>query len=353
MNSFQVSTKIMTGPADSLLQAMHLKRLLVVTDPFFAKNGSAKRIAQAETIEIFDQVVPDPSLRLVAQGAALVRSFQPDAIAALGGGSAMDCAKAMAYFSSLCPKLIAIPTTSGSGSEVTDFAILTHEGVKHPLVDDKLRPDIAILDAGLLEAMPPSLIADSGFDLISHALEAVAATGASPMSKAMAESAFCTAFSLLPRSFAGDTSVRLEIHSAATMAGIAFSQAGLGICHALAHALGGAFHVAHGRLNAILLPAVIEYNAPAAGRVYAALAKSAAFSGGAEAIAVRSLKNALLRLRKQLQLPESLAQAGIQLEGQIPSIVQAALADPCCRTNPVPATAEGLSRILRQVQGHA
>ncbi len=353
MHSFQVSTKIMTGRADALLQAMHIKRLLVVTDPFFAKNGTAKRIAQAETVEIFDQVAPDPSLSLAAKGAALVQSFQPDVIAALGGGSAMDCAKAMAYFSGLCPKRIAIPTTSGSGSEVTDFAILTHEGIKHPLVDDKLRPDIAILDRELLEALPPALIADGGFDLLSHALEAIAATGASPMSNAMAGSAFCTAFSLLPHSYAGDPSVRLDIHSAATMAGIAFSQAGLGICHALSHALGGEYHVAHGRLNAILLPAVIEYNAPAAGRAYAALARRAGFSGGAEAIAVRSLKNALVRLRKQLQLPETLAQAGIQLDGKLDSLVDAALKDPCCRTNPIPATAEGLSRILRQVQGHA
>ena len=132
-----------------------------MTDPYFIKNGTAKRVAElakAEKTEIFHKIMPDPSVELAAEGTALVKELKPDTIVALGGGSAMDCAKAMAYFSGLSVRLVAIPTTSGSGSEVTDFAILTHGNVKHPLVDSRIRPDIAILDSDLLRELPASLV---------------------------------------------------------------------------------------------------------------------------------------------------------------------------------------------------
>ncbi len=355
MHTFQLSTKIITGDAAQVLKSMHIQRLLLVTDPFFAKNGTARRIAQAEAVEIFDQVAPDPTVTLAARGAALVQSFRPDTIAALGGGSAMDCAKAMAFFSGLDCPLIAIPTTSGSGSEVTDFAILTHKGIKHPLVDPKLAPAAAILDESLLTELPSSLIADGGFDLISHALEALAATGATPFTDSLASDAFCTALKFLPGSHAGNTRLRLPIHTAATMAGIAFNQAGLGLCHALAHALGGEFHIPHGRLNAILLPAVIDCNAPAAMSRYAELARKAGLSTGTDPIALRSLKNALLRLRRQLGMPETLSQAGISpaaLRQKKDALITAVLADPCCKTNPLSVTRDMAERCMGQVQGH-
>jgi alcohol dehydrogenase class IV len=177
----------------------------------------------------------------------------------------MDCAKAMAYFSGTSVRLIAIPTTSGSGSEVTDFAILTHDGIKHPLVDERLRPDVAIIDRTLVKNLPPALIADGGFDVLTHALEAYTATNAGAVTDALARDAFQTTFRQLIHSFRGDQTARGQVHEAATMAGMAFTQAGLGLCHALAHSLGGVFHIPHGRLNAILLPAVIRYNSPSAG----------------------------------------------------------------------------------------
>lgn len=214
----------------------------------------------------------------------------------------MDTAKAMVYFSGEQIPLAAIPTTSGSGAEVTDFAIVTHDEVKHPLVSERLRPQWAILDSELLAELPRSLIADAGFDVLAHALEAVAGRNASPITDALARDAFRTAYSLLPASYGGDPSVRLAIHQAATMAAMAFSQAGLGICHALAHSLGGQFHVPHGRLNAILLPTVVSYNGVAAGAAYTALARQAGLGGSAEAIALRNLKNGLVRLRRELRL---------------------------------------------------
>ena len=356
MKEFSCETKIIMGSgAVSAIAERNFERLMIVSDPFFAKNGWAERLGKlAENYEIFDKVTPDPSVALVAEGTARVQAFQPDGMVALGGGSAMDCAKAMAYFSGLSFPLIAVPTTSGSGSEVTDFAILTHDGVKHPLVDRKLRPKIAILEAELLAGMPASLIADSGFDILAHALEAWASQNANPITDALAMEAFRTASSLLNASFEGDKGVRLEVHIASTMAGLAFTQAGLGLCHALSHALGGQFHVPHGRLNAILLPSVLTCNSQIAGAKYADLARKIGLGGANDAMAVRNLKNALVRLRTALKLPGTLTQAGIapeELFAKADAIVSAALADPCCATNPVPVTEEMVRAVLREVAG--
>ena len=237
---------------------------------------------------------------------------------------------------------------------MTDFAILTHNAVKHPLVDSRIRPDMAILDSDLLKALPPSLIADAGFDILCHAIEAYVATGASGITDALAQNAFAEAFAALPASYAGNTAVRLKIHVAATMAGMAFTQAGLGLCHAMAHALGGAFHLPHGRLNAILLPAVISTNARGAGEKYACLARASGLGGSAEIIGVRNLKNALIRLRRELGLPQTLQQAGIdprEVWHKSKEIVAATLADPCCKTNPVLVEDFMVRRILEEVTG--
>ena len=359
MDQFFCKTRIISGAgASKALETLHIKRLLLVADPFFAQNGTAGRVAalaKAEATELFDRVQPDPTVQLAAEGAAVVQRFNPDAIVALGGGSAMDCAKAMAYFSGLKPQLVAIPTTSGSGSEVTDFAILTHDGVKHPLVDDTLRPHVAILDDDLLKEIPKSLIAAGGFDLICHGLEAWVATGAGAFSNALAAEAFCTAWQLLPKSFHGDTAARLPLHNAATMAGMAFSAAGLGLCHALAHSLGGEFHIPHGRLNAILLPLVVDFNASSCSAAYAGLARRAGLSTGTDPIALRALKNGLVRLRRSLDLPENLTQAGVSaadVRRNMDGLVAAALADPCCATNPVRADETAVRRILSEAIGH-
>ncbi len=357
MEQFSCQTRILAGNGIlSALKELNPRRLFLVTDPFFVKNGWAQKVLEAsgaENREIFDRVAPDPSVTLAAEGAAKVRQFKPDLMVALGGGSAMDCAKAMNYFGTRCP-LAAIPTTSGSGSEVTDFAILTHEGVKHPLVDPMLRPVLALLDGELLTQLPKSLIADSGFDVLSHALEACVGTGGGSFTDALAREAFRMAFENLPRSYAGDPSVRLTVHKSAAMAGLAFTQAGLGLCHALSHALGGAFHVPHGRLNAILLPAVLMKNAPVAPEKYAALARSAGFSGTSDTMVIRGLKNGLVKLRRELQLPDTLAQAGVDIRNlrqREQQLVTAALADPCCRTNPMKAEAHMIREILAEVAG--
>ena len=359
MERFGIGTQIYAGAgAVGALAGLGAKRVFLVTDPYFYKNGTAAWVAdacRAEAVEFYPDVQPDPSVELAAAGTAKLKAFGADLVVALGGGSAMDCAKAMVYFEGSGIPLAAVPTTSGSGSEVTDFAILTHSGVKHPLVDESLRPRAAILDSELLTELPRGLIADTGFDVLAHALEAAVARDAGAFSDAMARTAFRTAWEMLPRSFRGDQNARLPMHRASAMAGIAFNNAGLGLCHALAHALGGQFHVPHGRLNAILLPAVIGFNAPAAGAKYADFARSAGIGGSVDAIALRNLRGGLCRLRRELGLPETLAEAGVDpaaVGAARQTIVTAALADPCCASNPVAVDAAAASRLLEEVTGH-
>ena len=358
MEKFSCKTKILSGAgAVAALGEMGAKRLFVVTDSYFMNNGTARRVAEAakaEAVAYFDKVKPDPSVELAAEGTAKLKEFKPDTVVALGGGSTMDCAKAMTYFSKEKVNFVAIPTTSGSGSEVTDFAILTHDKVKHPLVDDSLQPDVAILDSDLLQELPKSLIADTGFDVLAHALEACAAKDAGTISDLYAREAFRIAYGALPASFAGRKEVRLKVHLAATMAGVAFSQAGLGLCHAMAHSLGGMFHIPHGRLNAILLPSVVSCNAHYAGSKYADMARAAGIGGSAETVAVRNLKNGLIRLRKELNLPETLAKAGADpraVWSNVASIVKSTLEDPCCASNPVAVDDFMVRRILEEVTG--
>ena len=358
MQEFYCKTKIISGK-DALdwLKDQKCRQLLVVADPYFQQNGWAEGIAgrvQAEKREFFTKVKPDPTVELAAEGTALMRQVQPDLLIALGGGSAMDTAKAMVYFAGEGVKFIAIPTTSGSGSEVTNFSVLTHGEVKHPLVEHRIQPDVAILAAELVEKLPPALVAEGGFDVLSHALESFVATGANEMTRALAGSAFSAAFALLPASYRGDTRVRGKLHLASTMAGLAFSQSGLGMCHALSHSLGGIFHIPHGRLNAILLPEVVACNAAAAGSEYAKLSRMAGLGGSADTIGVRNLRNGLIRLRKELGLPATLQEAGVQqqkLWHHSDAIVAAAMQDPCMATNPVRGEGFLLRRILEAVSG--
>ena len=358
MQEFYCKTKILSGKnALDWLDGRKCRSLLVVADPFFAENGWAEKIArrvQAEKCTFFTGVKPDPTVELAAEGTALVRQEQPDLLIALGGGSALDTAKAMVYFAGEGVTFVAIPTTSGSGSEVTNFSILTHGNVKHPLIDGRMQPDVAILAEELLAELPPSLVADGGFDVLSHAVESFVALKADPMTQALAGNAFAAMFAGLPASFRGDTRIRGKLHLASTMAGIAFSQSGLGLCHALSHSLGGVFHVPHGRLNAILLPEVIACNAPFAGGDYARLARMAGLGGSADTVGVRNLRNALIRLRKELQLPATLREAGVppqKLWYRSKDIVEAALGDPCMHSNPVRCEAFQIRRILEAVSG--
>lgn len=357
MAIFHCPTKIYTGAhALDVLKSLSVKRVMVVTDSFFSRSGKALEIAHlvpGAQVQVFDAVTPDPPAALAAKGAAMCGVFHPELLIALGGGSPMDCAKAIKLAYGEPVIFAAVPTTSGSGSEMTSFSILTHQGVKHPLVDPALRPDIAILDESLLCGLPSSLVADTGMDLLAHCIEALTAQNRTTFSDALAYFGALTVLQNLERSFQGDMSVRLPIHEAASMAGMAFDNAGLGACHALAHAIGGIFHIPHGRLCAMLLPGVMMYNCPVGLPRYAALARYCGLPGATDRLALKNLVAAILRLQRTLLLPQNLRQAGVtkeQWQKEEEKILQVALDDPCCKTNPVTVTKQGLLEILKAVR---
>ena len=356
MERFDIRTKIISGPGSlSYLQELKSQRLLLVIDPYLAQKGWGSKIlevAKPQQSSVFDKISPDPTVELAAEGTQMLKDFQPDTLVALGGGSCMDLAKAMLHFSGQKVMLVAIPSTSGSGSEVTDFSVLSHNGVKYPVISEDICPAVAILDSSLLESLPKGLIADTGFDVLAHALESYVSKSASDFSRLFAKEAFTRVYAKLPASFAGDVSVRGIIHQAATMAGVAFAQSGLGLCHAMAHVLGGEFHIPHGRLCAILLPAVVGCNAHFCGEAYGTLARSAGFFGSADTVAVRNLRNGLCRLRSQLSMPATLQEAGVDprvLQFKAKELTEKILADPCCQDNPMQVEDFMVKRILEEV----
>lgn len=356
MHSFFCRTIIYSGSdAMEALKLYPAERILLVTDRFFSEQGiveDLKMLLPDSDITVFDNVIPDPPLTLAVEGARICKDLQPNLLIALGGGSPIDCAKAIYLAAGLSVPFIAIPTTSGTGSEMTSFSILTHDGIKHPLLDETIRPTAAILDTRFLKNIPASLIADAGMDLITHCLEALAAKQRTGFTNALAGYALQIAMNLLPKSFQGDFFVRGTIHEAASMAGIAFDQAGLGVCHALAHALGGVFHIPHGRLCAMLLPAVIRYNMPETMEQYVLAARFCGIQSISSQMAVRELIQRLEQTRQRIRLPDNLEQAGVtvkQWNTQKRSILESAYQDPCCRNNPVPVTMEGLEEICRTV----
>lgn len=348
MEIFAIKPRLYFGAgALDALELLAGKRVLLVTDGFLSSSGLLDRVKTRLTgpVEVFDRVEPDPSLRLVAQGVALLRAFRPDVVVAFGGGSPMDCAKGMRWCAGERPDLWCIPTTAGTGSEATSFAVLTDtdRGIKYPLVEEGLLPEAAILDASLLDGVPPHVAADTGMDVLTHAAEGYVARGASPFSDALAEKAFALAYCRLPAAFAGDRAARADMLLASSMAGMAFNAAGLGVCHAMAHALGGRFHAPHGRLNALLLPGVIGFNAQErrAGEKYARLAKLCGLAGNP-----RALSAALTRLRTGLKMPARLPAPPSELRQAMPALTAAALADGCLPGNPRPVSAGELEAMM-------
>ena len=355
MERFELKTAVVFGAgALEALDGLAGRRVLVVTDRFLAQSGLLDQVlARLEscTVETFTQVVPDPPLEVVAKGVRQVEEFRPDVLVAFGGGSALDCAKAMAHFSPQSPPLWAIPTTAGTGSEVTSFAVLTdsEKGVKYPLVDDSLLPALAVLEPSFLERVPPAVTADTGMDVLTHAAEAWVARGANPYTDALAEKAFTLAFENLSAAFDGDREAKANMLLASNLAGLAFNGAGLGLCHGLAHALGGTYHIPHGRLNALLLSHVIRFNAAEekTAKKYGRLAKACGL-----APTWRTLAAGLDRLRSQLKLPVKLTACGV--EGKIfktdaDAIAASALADRCTPANPRAVTADDVKAILKEL----
>ncbi|MBC2576772.1 bifunctional acetaldehyde-CoA/alcohol dehydrogenase [Peptostreptococcus canis] len=371
-------------------EEMDKKRAFVVTDNFLYNNGYIDKITdELDRMGImhttFYDVAPDPTLKCAMEGAKAMESFQPDLIIALGGGSAMDAAKIMwvmyehpeADFRDMAmtfmdirkraykfPKMgekayfCAIPTSAGTGSEVTPFAVITDQeiGVKYPLADYELLPNMAIVDADMMLEMPPRLTASSGVDAMTHALEAYAAMLRTEPADGMALQAGKIIFEYLPRAFKNgkdDLEAREKMAIAATMAGMAFANAFLGVCHSMAHKLGAFHHVQHGVANALLIDHVIRYNCseapikmgtfpqyryPDCVKRYAEFARFCGVKQGKDdRETVDNLIKALDKLKEDVGLPKTIKEAGVDEKAFLDNLDAMALQafdDQCTGANP-------------------
>jgi Alcohol dehydrogenase, class IV len=321
---------------------------------------------------LFENVEPDPSVETVMKGAEAMRKFEPDWIISMGGGSPIDAAKAMWVFYEypetsfediIQPfsfptlrqkaKFVAISSTSGTATEVTAFSVITDyaKGVKYPLADYNITPDIAIVDPNLAETMPPTLTAHTGMDALTHAVEAYVSTLNSPFTDALAIKAIQMVFEYLPASFGGDTAAREQMHYAQCMAGQAFTNALLGIVHSMAHKTGAAFstgHIPHGCANAIYLPYVIKFNAKNAEERYADIARSVGITG-TNAECVKQLCEKIDAYNVSLGIPKSLAEFGVledEFKEKIGKISELAVGDACTGSNPRPITPAEMEKLL-------
>ena len=325
-------------------------------------------------VELFEGVEPDPSVETVMKGAAAMRAFEPDWIVSMGGGSPIDAAKAMWAFYEypevtfedlIIPfnfpelrqkaKFAAIPTTSGTATEVTAFSVITDyaKGIKYPLADFNITPDVAIVDSELVEKLPAHQVAYTGMDALTHAIEAYVSTLNCVYTDPLAIQAIEMVFDYLVASYKGNMVARAEMHDAQCLAGMAFSNALLGIVHSMAHKTGAVFstgHITHGLANAMYLPYVIKYNAkdPVAAKRYAEIARKVGLEGASEKALINSLCKKIDELNVTLGIPATLKEFGIdesEFKEKISTISENAVADACTGSNPRaidPATMEKL-----------
>jgi len=384
-----------------------ITRAFIVTDPGMVQLGYVDKIlyylrkrTDRVHCEIFSEVEPDPSVETVMKGAEMMKNFKPDVIIALGGGSAMDAAKGMWLyyehpeedFNSLRlrfldirkraykfpkmgekAKMVAIPTTSGTGSEVTSFAVISDKknNIKYPLADYELTPDIAIIDPQFVMTLPPSVTADTGLDVLTHAIEAYVSLMASDYTDGLAMRAIQIVFEYLPRAYKdgkNDRLAREKMHNASAMAGMAFTNAFLGLNHSIAHKIGGEYHVPHGRANAVLLPYVIEYNSEMptkfvsfpkyesfiADKKYAEIAKYLGLPSSTTEEGVRSLVKAVRELMAELNMPKTFKECGIDRDvymKNLTPLAEKAFEDQCTTANPRLPLVKEIEEILIKAYG--
>lgn len=380
MKTFKLDTVIHYGDnALGRLSEIPYKRVLIITDPFIAKGPMISMITDplkkgGIEYDIFFDVVPDAPIEKIIVGVKKFLEYEPEAVIAVGGGSAIDSSKSIREFALKVNHygdvgLIAIPTTSGTGSEVTSFAVVndTQAQVKYPLVSDSLTADEAILDAELVKSVPPSITADTGMDVFTHALEAYVSTEHNEFASALAEKAIeiCGVFLLRAYLDGNDTHARQKMHVASCLAGISFNSASLGLTHGMAHQLGAQFHIPHGRANAMLLPLIIEFNSdihtsskskkeydPVVKR-YATIAHTLGLSSYNKIMSVRSLVNWVQFMLKEMKIPQSISEIGTitvdEYMSKVSVMADAALADACTATNPRVPTKEEVMKLYQKL----
>ena len=380
MKTFEMRTAIHFGEgALERLSAIPYQKVLIITDRFVAGSEMLSLITEplrkgGKEYELFTDVVPDAPIEKISLGVSRFLEVDPDCIVAVGGGSALDSSKAIREFASRIRPgkkvgLIAVPTTSGTGSEVTSFAVIhdTEAHVKYPLVADSLTADEAILDAELVRSVPPSVTADTGMDVLTHAIESYVSEAHNEFSSALAEKAIeiCGVFLLRAYLDGNDMHARQKMHVASCLAGLSFNTAGLGITHSMAHQLGARFHIPHGRANAMLLAHVIEFNSdidkhsrsqkeylPAVKR-YANIANVLGLSNYNKVMSVRSLVNWIQFMLKEMNIPLTIQEMGTIRPDEyflaVEEMAEQALLDACTPSNPRRPTKEDIVKIYTKL----
>ena len=403
MQWFKIPEKIYfeAGSIQYLEKMPNIERAFIVTDEGMVKLGYVdkilyhlrKRIKYVHS-EIFSEVESDPSFDTIKKGVEVMKNFKPDVIIALGGGSPIDAAKGMWLFyenpdadveglklkfmdirkrtykfpklGTKC-KMVAIPTTSGTGSEVTSFAVITdkQKNKKYPLADYELTPDVAIVDPDLVMSLPKSVTADTGMDVLTHAIEAYVSNMASDYTDGLSEKAVELVINYLEKAYDDGTDklAREKMHNASTIAGMAFTNAFLGINHSLAHKLGAEFHLPHGRINAILLPYVIKYNSNKptkfvsfpkyeyfiADKKYYQLAKKVGLKADTIEEGVNSLIQKIKEMNEHLNIPKSIKDAGVDEQeflSKVNMLAERSFEDQCTTANPRLPLVSELKQIL-------
>ena len=406
MQWFKVPSKIYfeRNSIQYLKDMKNVNKVFIVTDKTMVELGFLNKITEQLSlrnnkvqVSLFCDVEPDPDIKTVRRGLSIMKSFEPDTIIALGGGSAMDCAKGMWLFYEnedvnfddikqkfmdirkrafkypelgKKAKLVCIPTTSGTGSEVTPFAVISDKenNKKYPLADYALTPSVAIIDAEFTTNLPASVTADTGMDVLTHALEAYVATLASDYTDGLALQAIQMVFKYLPRAVKNgknDLEAREKMHNASTIAGMAFANAFLGMNHSLAHKIGGVFHTPHGRANAILLPHVIKYNGTVpqklstwpkyeyynANEKYQTVARLLGLKADTIEEGVESLSNAVMELGKEVGIKMNFCDQNIEEEdwnNNLKNIALMAYEDQCSPANPRVPMVDDMVEILKK-----
>ena len=403
MQWFKVPEKIYfeAGSIQYLEKMPDISRAFIVTDPSMVELGYVDKILyylrkRKEYVhsEIFSDVESDPSFDTIHRGVKLMQEFKPDVVIALGGGSPIDAAKGMWLFYEhpeadpegmklkfmdirkrtykfpklgIKSKMVAIPTTSGTGSEVTSFAVITdkNQNKKYPLADYELTPDVAIVDPDLVMSLPKTITADTGMDVLTHAIESYVSNMASDYTDGLAEKAVELVFKNIREAYnnSGNKEAREKMHNASTIAGMAFTNAFLGINHSLAHKIGAEFHLPHGRINAILLPYVIRYNSQMptkfvsfpkyeyfiADQKYADLSRRMNFPAYTNEEGVNSLIEEIKKLNNDLNIPKSFKEAGINEQeflAKVDMLADRAFEDQCTTANPRLPLVSELKQIL-------
>ena len=373
MRRFTLPRDIYHGKGSlEVLKTLKAKKAIVVVG-----GGSMKRFGFLDKVEsylkeagmevvLFEGVEPDPSVETVMKGAEMMRDFEPDLIVAMGGGSPIDAAKAMWIFyeypeftfeEAVVPfglpelrqkaKFVAIPSTSGTATEVTAFSVITDykAKIKYPIADFNITPDIAIIDPDLAQTMPPKLVAHTGMDALTHAIEAYTASLRSNFTDPLALKAISMINENLIESYKENKECRELMHEAQCLAGIAFSNALLGIVHSMAHKVGAVFHIPHGCANAIFLPYVIQYNR----KTCEAIAEVLGVKGKDNKESTDLLINKIREFNKELGIPTSMKEYGITEEdftSNVKFIAHNAVLDACTSSNPRTIDDETMEKLL-------